>query len=64
MQMKDGHAQDHCRRQQAHVHLGELEEGVKVDVAIKHIHGGSRWRNPEVSKSLVSHVFTTGISTC
>lgn len=33
---------DYCRLQRAHVHLGELEEGIDVDVAVKHVHGGSR----------------------
>lgn len=42
MQIRDDQVQDYCRLQQVHVHLGELEEGVKVDVAVKHVHGGSR----------------------
>lgn len=43
----DGHTHthiipDYCRLQWAHVHLGEFEEGIDVDVAVKHVHGGSR----------------------
>lgn len=41
---------DYWKLPNAHVHLGELEEGVDVDVAVKHVHGGSRQRNPETSK--------------
>lgn len=40
--LRDDHARDRCRLRQAHAHLGELEEGVDVDVAVKHVHGGSR----------------------
>lgn len=27
--------------QQAYIHLGELEESVNIDVAVKHVHGGT-----------------------
>lgn len=41
-QLRNNNEQDYSRLQQVHIHLGELEEGVDVDVAVKHVHGGSR----------------------
>lgn len=38
------------RVHRAYVHLGESEQGVNVDVAIKHVHGGGCWEEiPQVT---------------